>query len=88
MSRSIKYAARFVVIVALVAMVSVLFAPSSSTNSPYLSALSNMAASATMAAPPCHNMHCGILRPNTCKPSTLFNCTIDKKTGACSSVAC
>ncbi len=90
MHRPLKYAGRFVVVVALVAVVSVLLAPSSSTNSPYLSALSNMAVSGTLAATlaPCNNLHCGILRPNICNTPTSDSKCVISKTGACVSTTC
>jgi hypothetical protein len=46
-------------VAALLSAAAVLFTPSSSNETPYLSALSDLAASSVMAAPACDNKICG-----------------------------
>jgi len=65
MSRPIKLALRFLAIVAVVALIPATLGPSSSRNSPYLSALSDLTAGSALAAPPgCAQMACNA--PDNC----------------------
>ena len=59
MRKSLGYAFRFLVIVAVVAAVPALLGPASPVNGPYLSALSNLSAGTTLAANSCNNKACG-----------------------------
>ncbi len=58
MHKSLRYAFRFLVIVAVVAALPALLAPTSPANSPYLSALSNLTAGSVLASNTCPNKVC------------------------------
>ncbi len=59
MSKPVKLGLRFLVIVALLAVVGVTFSPSNPTSSPYASSLSNLTTSSAWAAPStCQNAAC------------------------------
>jgi len=58
MCKSLRYAFRFLVIVAVVAALPALIGPASPANSPYLSALSNLTAGSVLASNSCPNKVC------------------------------
>ena len=63
MSRGIRIAARFMLIVAVVSSTAYLVAPASSTGSPYSSSLSVLGSAPAYAAPGgCTNRICNVLR--------------------------
>jgi len=76
MGRPAKFAVRFVIIVAVALSIPALLAPSAPQSSPYLSALSTLAVSQTLAAGTCNNKACvGGSRFNiSCGQLTGFNC--------------
>ncbi len=90
MKRPLKMAVRLVVLAALVASMQVMTGPASHDNSPYLSALSDLAGGAVLAAPGCNMKYCakepGRKSP-TCHQSTSFyNCSASG--GVCTITAC
>jgi hypothetical protein len=58
MRRSLGTTIRFILVVAVLAMIPVAFAPSTSTDTPYLSALSALGVGDLIAAPGCENKTC------------------------------
>jgi len=90
MNRPLKMALRLFVIAALLASVQVLSGPASPDSSPYLSALSDLAGGAAIAAPGCNMKYCakepGRKSP-TCHQSTSFyHCSASG--GVCTITAC
>ncbi len=59
MPKPLRYALRFLAIVAVVVTVSALFVPASPANSPYLSALLDLSGRSVLAANHCANKTCG-----------------------------
>jgi hypothetical protein len=54
--------------------------------SPYVSALSDLTVSTTLAAKPCPMSYCNL---GVCdSPGKAAACVVDKKTGACTTVLC
>ncbi len=85
MSQSMRYAARFILIVAVIALIPALFGPKSHSGSPYVSALSNLTVSPVEAAS-CEKRFCS--HSGNCQHTdALFNCT-NIPGGTCSAVAC
>lgn len=76
MRRTITYALRFALILAVVGMIPMLSGPAGKASSPYLSALSNLAVPQTFARPACNYKGCGGSRHNeACNPITVAaNC--------------
>jgi len=78
MSKVLRFGFRFLILVALVAAASAVLSPSTSTDSPYLSAISDLGSTTVFAAPTtCNNKACG-QRPTglrfTCVDQAGSNC--------------
>jgi hypothetical protein len=90
MNRPLKIALRLFVIAALLASVQVLSGPTSHGNSPYLSALSDLAGGSVIAAPGCNSKYCakepGRKSPTCHKSTSLYNCSASG--GVCTITAC
>ena len=76
MGRPAKFAVRFMIIVAAALLIQALLAPPAPQSSPYLSALSTLAVSQTLAAGTCNDKACvGGSRFNiSCGRLIGFNC--------------
>lgn len=86
MRRSIRYAVRFMAIVAVAVTLSLLLSPSGGAGSPYVSALSELAVGSLMAKPsPCNFSWCGTTGIS-CTKAKQVNCKVTG--GVCSAVAC
>lgn len=87
MTRSLRLVVRLILVVALVASVQFVTAPSSGGGSPYLSSLSSFGVSAALAAPGCNNKTCkkDPRKGPTCFSATGSNCSVS---GGCTSSAC
>ncbi len=83
MRRMIRFATLSVLILAVALVASALVGPSPH-GSPYLSALSELAATATLAAPGCNNKSCQSM---TCQRNKGTNC-VGGAPLKCSSYAC
>jgi len=84
MRASLRYALRFLVIVVVVAVLPALVGQVSPANSPYLSVLQDLSASAELSASPtCPNKACVA---STCQHNTGTKCHI--KGTLCASPAC
>ena len=79
MRHPLKMAVRLVVLAALVASMQVMTGPASHDNSPYLSALSDLAGGAVIAAPGCNTKFCakepGRKTPTCHQSTSLYNCS-------------
>ena len=86
MTRPIRFAARIALILALVTLVPLLFAPASHApaTSPYLSALSDLGAAPVLAASTCLNTAC--TSRGLCARGKGFNCR--HAAGECQATAC
>ena len=80
MRRTIAYALRFAVILAVLGVIPVLSGPAGRTSSPYESALSNLAVPQAYAKSSCNYKGCGGSRHNeACNPITVAgNCVTYK----------
>ncbi len=81
---------RAAVLLLVVAAIAVTFAPASRGGSPYLSALSDLAASPAFAAKPanCHSL-CEFVAPaHTCLSDAVGSKCVRSSTGGCTTVAC
>jgi hypothetical protein len=86
MPKVARYALRFVIVITIVASASLLLPPSTFTDTPYYTALSNLAfGTQTVAAGVCDNVQCtkGLTCVFTGNP---FNCKI--KGNHCTATAC
>lgn len=63
MHKSVRYAFRFLVVVAVLGALPLLFSPSSPTSSPYLSALTDLSAGPALAATHCPDKACPVGGP-------------------------
>jgi len=76
-----RLALRFLFLLAALTLVSALLAPSTTGRSPYLSALSDLAAGTAMAAPPCAFKACprepGRKTPRCTKSTSPYYCVVD-----------
>lgn len=70
MTHPLKHAVRFVVLLAAAGLIASLSIPSDPGASPYLTALSDLTATATFAAPACENKACKETAPNKVACST------------------
>ena len=89
MCKPARYSLRFLTVIAIVSLIPLLFNSPSRANSPYVSALSNLAAPETIAGTKCSNQGCtGGSRYNTVcgKATSATNCQNYK--GFCLSSAC
>jgi hypothetical protein len=90
MTHPLKHVVRFVVLLAVAGVIASLSIPSEPGGSPYLTALSDLTATTTFAAPGCENKECKTTATNkvTCSTQTGFAC--DKIPGGarCLTVAC
>jgi len=85
MSMVIKYSARFLVIVAVTALVLTALAPSVPAHSPYVSPLSSVSIGSTYAIPiNCPNNSCG--GKKGCRSHHGFYC--DTSSGSCQTSKC
>lgn len=75
MCRPVRYALRFMVMVAVIASLPILLSPSSGEGTPYLSALSDLTVSSVLAAKPgtCSNSICAELGFR-CGSMVGYNC--------------
>ena len=87
MHRTLRMALRFMMIVAALVMVSVVFTPSSQSGSPYLSALSDITATQVLAANPhCHSI-CEFASPGfVCGEGSKSRCV--RSTSGCVTIPC
>ena len=85
---TVKFAVRFLVAVAVLGALSSVFAPTGSSRSPYLSALSEITGGSALVAASCSNSVCAHLknRCNPVDPSRLQNCS--KAGGTCVDSMC
>lgn len=85
MSRPLKMALRFLTLFAVVVAVAVTFAPPSQSGSPYLSALSELAAPSVMAAKKhCPNTACEFVAPgHACLDGGGTKCVFPCATVSC-----
>ncbi len=91
MRRSLRMTFRFIMVVAVLAMIPVAVAPSGSTETPYLSALSNLAAVPAFAAKPtCENKTCvhSSSGKASCQPNPLTNCIFRHGGALCGGSTC
>jgi hypothetical protein len=85
MSRSSAFAARCLAIIAAIALIQTMSAPSTTTRSPYLSALSNLSVGPVFAFPiDCPNKSCG--GKKGCRSDHGFYC--DTSSGSCQTSKC
>ena len=85
MSLALKLTTRFLLIVAVVALVQTLVAPSAPAGNPYVSALSNLSVGSTYAVPiNCPNNSCGGRKG--CRADHGFYCTTSG--GTCQTSKC
>lgn len=85
MSRSVRYTVRAAVLIAVVAALTMLHAPAGTAHSPYLSALSSVAAAPAFAAGGCPNKGCS--RGIDCVSSAGLKCIHFNGKG-CTATAC
>ena len=74
MSRAIRYALRFFVVVAIIGLVAAQAGTLSPRMSPYLSSLSMVVVSNASAAPACKNKYCDFQVPASCYPLKGYFC--------------
>lgn len=85
MRKTLKFALRLVAVVAVVALIQVALVATPPAGNPYVSALSNVSASAAYAAPiNCPNNSCG--GKKGCRADHGFYCTISG--GSCQTSKC
>jgi hypothetical protein len=85
MRTALKLAGRFLLIVAVVALIQLTLAPSAPAQSPYASALSNLSAGPAFAYPiNCPNNSCG--GKKGCRSDHGFYCTLSN--GSCQTSKC
>jgi hypothetical protein len=85
MSMVCKYSARFLVIVAVIALVQTALVPSAPAHNPYVSALSSVSVGSTYAIPiNCPNNSCG--GKKGCRADHGFYC--DTSSGTCQTSKC
>ncbi|PYT15533.1 MAG: hypothetical protein DMF51_06520 [Acidobacteria bacterium] len=85
MSRSLIFAARFLAIIAAIALIQTIIAPSVPAQSPYMSALSNISVDSVFAYPiNCPNNSCG--GKKGCRSDHGFYCTTSG--GTCQTSKC
>jgi hypothetical protein len=88
MRRAFTMAVRFLVLVAVVTVVGVAYAPASHPASPYLSALSDLSASSALAAKKSCNSMCEFASPGfVCTEGFHSQCT-HPATGGCVTASC
>ncbi len=90
MSRSLRFALRLALVVAVVAALQLVTAPAPGGGSPYVSSLSSLGVSPALAAPGCNTKYCakepGRKSP-TCHQSTSpYNCSASGN--VCTVTAC
>jgi hypothetical protein len=84
MCKPVKMVLHFFAIVAIVVATTMMFAPSSQSNSPYLSALSDLAATPALAKGKCTNRACEFVAPgHACLESARTNCLAGCVTVSC-----
>lgn len=90
MRRSPEMTFRFFLVVAVLATVPVVLAPSSSTDTPYLSALSDLGAAPAFAAKPCDNKTCmrNAQGKALCQANPNTNCIRRPSGVLCGGTAC
>ena len=92
MTHPLKHAVRFVVLLAAAGLIAALSIPTDSGRPPYLTALSDLTATAAFAAPParCEDKECKITAENKVTCSTHLGTACDKIPGGarCLTVAC
>jgi hypothetical protein len=90
MARSIRFAFRLVVVVAVLATLQLVSGTSRGSGTPYLSSLSSLGASAALAAPGCNTKYCskepGRKSPTCVQGNTTYNCSASG--GVCTLTAC
>ncbi len=87
MRRTMQYAVRFVLLVAVLASILTVSSQNVQPNSPYLSALSNLTAGASaLASPKCQNQICAANRHSACTHFTGSRCL--SGIGGCSNGTC
>jgi hypothetical protein len=85
MKRAVKFSARFLAIVAVIALIQMTLAPSAPVQNPYGSALSNISVGQTFAFPiNCPNDSCG--GKKGCRSDHGFYCT--NSNGSCQTSKC
>jgi hypothetical protein len=88
MKRVSRLALRLLFLVAVATAVTMLYAPASGSNSPYMSALSDVTLGTQVQAAPCRHTRCNPLY-NTCFPAVAATCIVPKKGTICTgSVSC
>lgn len=84
MRNPLRMAVHFVVIVAVVAAATMMLAPAAPSGSPYLSALSDLAASPALAKGKCTNRACEFVAPgHACLEGARTNCLAGCVTVSC-----
>ncbi|HYS06752.1 MAG TPA: hypothetical protein VEW47_16350 [Candidatus Dormibacteraeota bacterium] len=88
MRKSLRMAARFAAIALVVTAIAVTFAPPSSTSTPYLSALSDLAGTSAYAAKKSCRGMCEFVAPAFTCLSDAVGSRCVRTTGGCTTQAC